>query len=168
MSTASIIAFPRRALRAAPRLLKAGITFPVRYPRLRSLRAAYRRGSANGARDLPYEEADPVIVETGRTLYVAGQTARDAQGNVVCKGDAAGQTRQVLENMKRVIEGAGGRMEDVAKTTVYITDIKYREAVGQVRQEYFKSDRPASTLLVVAGLADPAFLVEIEAIVPLP
>jgi len=109
-----------------------------------------------------------VIVETGRTLYVAGQTARDAQGNVVCKGDAAGQTRQVLENMKRVIEGAGGRMEDVAKTTVYITDIKYREAVGQVRQEYFKSDRPASTLLVVAGLADPAFLVEIEAIVPLP
>ena len=109
-----------------------------------------------------------VIVETGRTLYVAGQTARDAQGNIVCKGDAAGQTRQVLENMKRVIEGAGGRMEDVAKTTVYITDIKYRETVGQVRQEYFKTDRPANTLLVVSALADPAFLVEIEAIVPLP
>lgn len=109
-----------------------------------------------------------VIAETGRTLYVAGQTARDAQGNIVCKGDAAGQTRQVLENMRRVIEGAGGRMEDVAKTTVYITDIKYRDAVGQVRQEYFKTDRPANTLLVVAGLADPAFLVEIEAIVPLP
>src|SRR5688572_26897120 len=54
-----------------------------------------------------------VIVEAGRTLYVAGQTARDAQGNIVCKDDAAGQTRQVLENMKRVIEGAGGRMEDV-------------------------------------------------------
>lgn len=109
-----------------------------------------------------------VIVETGRTLYVAGQTARDAQGNVVCKGDPAGQTRQVLENMKRVIEGAGGRMEDVAKTTVYITDIKYREAVGRVRQEFFKGDAPANTLLVVSALADPAFLVEIEAIVPLP
>ena len=109
-----------------------------------------------------------VIVETGRTLYVAGQTARDAQGNIVCKGDAEGQTRQVLENMKKVIEGAGGRMEDVAKTTVFITDIKYREAVGRVRQEFFKGDRPANTLLVVAGLADPAFLVEIEAIVPLP
>ena len=109
-----------------------------------------------------------VIVETGRTLYVAGQTSRDAQGNIVCKGDAAGQTRQVLENMKRVIEGAGGRIEDVAKTTVFITDINHREAVGRVRQEYFKGDRPANTLLVVAGLADPAFLVEIEAIVPLP
>ena len=109
-----------------------------------------------------------VIVEAGRTLYVAGQTSRDTQGNIVCKGDAAGQTRQTLENMKKVIEGAGGRMEDVAKTTVFITDIKYREAVGRVRQEFFKGEPPANTLLVVAGLADPAFLVEIEAIVPLP
>lgn len=109
-----------------------------------------------------------IIVEAGKTLYVAGQTARDAQGNVVCKGDAAGQTRQVLENMKKVIEGAGGRMEDVAKTTVYITDIKHREAVGRVRQEFFKGDPPANTLLVISALADPAFLVEIEAIVPLP
>ena len=109
-----------------------------------------------------------VIVEAGRTLYVAGQTSRDAQGNVVCKGDAAGQTRQLLENMKKVVEGAGGRMEDVAKTTVFITDIKYREPVGRVRQEFFKGDPPTNTLLVVAGLADPAFLVEIEAIVPLP
>lgn len=109
-----------------------------------------------------------VIVEAGRTLYVAGQTPRDTQGNIVCKGDAAGQTRQTLENMKKVIEGAGGRMEDVAKTTVFITDIKNREAVGRVRQEFFAGEPPANTLLVVAGLADPAFLVEIEAIVPLP
>ena len=109
-----------------------------------------------------------IIVEAGKTLYVAGQTSRDAQGNVVCKGDAAGQTRQLLENMKKVIEGAGGRMEDVAKTTVFITDIKYREAVGRVRQEFFKGEPSANTLLVISALADPAFLVEIEAIVPLP
>jgi enamine deaminase RidA (YjgF/YER057c/UK114 family) len=109
-----------------------------------------------------------IIVEARRTLYVAGQTSRDAQGKVVCKGDAAGQTRQVLENMKKVIEGAGGRMEDVVKTTVYITDIRHREAVGRVRQEFFKGDAPANTLLVISGLADPDFLVEIEAIVPLP
>jgi enamine deaminase RidA (YjgF/YER057c/UK114 family) len=70
--------------------------------------------------------------------------------------------------MKKVIEGAGGRMEDVAKTTVFITDIKHREAVGRVRQEFFKGDPPANTLLVISSLADPAFLVEIEAIVPLP
>ena len=109
-----------------------------------------------------------VIVEAGRLLFVAGQTSRDAQGNVVHKGDAAGQARQVLENMKKVVEGAGGRMEDVAKLTVFITDIKHREPVGRVRQEFFKGDPPASTLLVVAGLADPDFVVEIEAVVPLP
>jgi reactive intermediate/imine deaminase len=109
-----------------------------------------------------------VIVESGRTLYVAGQIACDAQGKVVCKGDAAGQTRQLLENMKQVVEGAGGRMDDVAKTTVFITDIKYREAVSRVRKEFFKGEPPASTLVVVAGLADAEVLVEIEAIVPLP
>jgi enamine deaminase RidA (YjgF/YER057c/UK114 family) len=109
-----------------------------------------------------------VIVEAGRLLFVAGQTARDKGGNIVCKGDAAGQARQILENMRKVVEGAGGQMDDVAKLTVFITDIRYREAVGRVRQEFFRSDPPASTLLVVAGLADPEFLVEIEAIVPLP
>jgi len=109
-----------------------------------------------------------VIVESGGTRDVAGQIACDAQGKVVCKGDAAGQTRQLLENMKQVIEGAGGRMDDVAKTTVFITDIKYREAVSRVRKEFFKGEPPASTLVVVAGLADAEVLVEIEAIVPLP
>ena len=109
-----------------------------------------------------------VIVEAGRTLYVAGQTPRDKEGNIVCKGDAAGQTRQVLENMKKVVEGAGGRMEDVAKTTSIITDIKSREAIRQVRKEYFGEDPPANTLVVVTSLADPDFLVEIEAVVPLP
>lgn len=109
-----------------------------------------------------------IIVEAGKMLYVAGQTPRDADGNVVCKGDVAGQTRQALENMKKIIEGAGGRMEDVSKTTVFITDIKSREAVTRVRKECFKGDPPANTLLVVSGLADPDFLVEIEAIAPLP
>ena len=108
-----------------------------------------------------------IIVEAGRTLYVAGQTSRDRQGNIVCRNDAAGQTRQALENMKKVIEGAGGRMEDVAKTTVFITDLKYRDEVGRVRKEFFRGEPPANTLLVISGLADPAFLVEIEAIVPL-
>lgn len=108
-----------------------------------------------------------VIVEAGRTLYVAGQTPRDVEGNIVCQGDATDQTRQVLENMKRVIEAAGGRMEDVAKTTVYITDLANREAVGQVRKEYFPGEAPANTLVVISSLADPEFLVEIEAIVPL-
>ncbi len=112
--------------------------------------------------------AHGVIVEAAKTLYVAGQTPRDVEGNIVCKGDPAGQTRQVLANMKNVIADAGGRMEDVAKTTVYITDIANREAIGQARKEFFENDPPANTLVVISSLADPDFLVEIEAIVPLP
>ena len=114
----------------------------------------------------PYSHG--VIVETGRTLYVAGQTPRDVEGNIVCKGDPEGQARQVMENMKKVIETAGGRMADVAKTTVFITDLANRVAVGRVRKEFFPGDPPASTLVVISSLADPEFLVEIEAIVPLP
>ncbi len=83
-----------------------------------------------------------VIIEAGKTLYVAGQTPRDVGGNIVCKSDPAGQTRQVLENMKMVIDAGGGRMEDVAKTTVYITHLANREAVGRVRKEYFDGDPP--------------------------
>ena len=109
-----------------------------------------------------------VIVEAGRMLYVAGQTPRDVEGNIVCKGDPTGQTRKVLENMKQVIETAGGRLEDVAKTTVYITNYAIREAVARVRKEFFPGDPPANTLVVISSLADPEFLVEIEAIVPLP
>ena len=109
-----------------------------------------------------------VLVEAGQTLYVAGQASRDVEGNIVCKGDPTCQTRQVLENMKKVIETAGGRLEDVAKTTVYITNYANREAVAQVRKEFFPGDPPANTLVVISSLADPDFLVEIEAIVPLP
>lgn len=79
MSRASIIALPRRALRAAPRLLKAGLRFPVRYARLKSLRRAYRLGSANPERDLPFEDADPVIVDTGRALRQQLLAANDGK-----------------------------------------------------------------------------------------
>ncbi len=109
-----------------------------------------------------------VIVEAAKTLYVAGQTSRDVEGNIVFKGDPAGQTRQVLTNMKNVIAEAGGKMADIAKTTVYITNLADREAVGQARREFFEGAPPANTLVVISSLADPAFLVEIEAIVPLP
>ncbi len=86
-----------------------------------------------------------IIVEAGRTLYVAGQTPRDKEGNIVCVGDSAGQTRQVLENLRAVVEGAGGRMEDIAKTTVYITNVDDRAAVRQTMpklvKEYIKTGK---------------------------
>jgi 2-iminobutanoate/2-iminopropanoate deaminase len=107
------------------------------------------------------------IIASGRMLFVAGQVALDEQGVLVGKGDAAAQARQVLTNMQRVIESAGGRMADVARSTVYLTSLDYRAEVASVRNEFFPHPPPVNTLLVVSSLADPDFLVEIDAIVPL-
>ncbi|HBK78312.1 MAG TPA: hypothetical protein DDZ83_01275 [Nitrospinae bacterium] len=109
-----------------------------------------------------------VIVEAGRTLYVAGQVPLDENGNVASPGDAGGQTRQALENMRRVVEEAGGNMSDIAKTTFFVTSLDARGPVGEARKEFFGDDPPANTFLVISSLANPEFLVEIEAIVPLP
>lgn len=107
------------------------------------------------------------IIAAGRILFVAGQVALDEEGRFVGRGDAAAQARQVLTNLKRVIEGAGGSMANVARTTVYLTHLDDRGPVGNVRAEFFPAPAPANTLLVVTSLAQPEFLVEIDAIVPL-
>jgi enamine deaminase RidA (YjgF/YER057c/UK114 family) len=107
------------------------------------------------------------IVVSGRTLFVAGQVALDENGDLVGGNDAAAQTRQVLINLQRVIESAGANMGDVARTTVYLTRLEDRAPVAGVRAEFFPSPPPANTLLVVSSLAQPEFLVEIDAIVPL-
>jgi reactive intermediate/imine deaminase len=107
------------------------------------------------------------IVTTGRLLFVAGQVALDQEGNLVGEGDAAAQARQVLTNLKSVVEEAGGRMDDVARTTLYLTRLEDRGPVAEVRKEFFPAPAPANTLLVVASLAAPEFLVEIDAIVAL-
>ncbi|MGH8926917.1 MAG: RidA family protein [Acidimicrobiia bacterium] len=110
-----------------------------------------------------------VVVEgAGRILYVAGQVAFDESGELVGPGDPAAQAEQALTNLARVVEAAGGRMEDVAKTMVFLVDLDHRGPVGEVRSRFFPTDPPANTLLVVSSLARPDLLVEIEAVVPLP
>src|SRR5215216_8147375 len=103
-------------------------------------------------------------VKAGNTVYIAGMTAVTESGEIVGRGDPAAQTRQVLENMRLALQAAGADFGNVVKLTVFITDPRFRESVGQVRSDYFRDPKPASTLVVCAGLADPAFLVEIEAI----
>ncbi len=102
----------------------------------------------------------------GKEVYLAGQLARDAQGNLVGTGDILAQTRQVFENIKKCLEAVGASFDNVVKINVYLTDIdKQLAAVGKVRQEYFVSEPVPSTTVGVSRLADPDALVEIEAIV---
>ena len=101
-------------------------------------------------------------------LFISGLLGVDADGNLVGGDDVAAQTRQILENMKRVLTAAGAGFGDVLRVTVYLTDVTDRTRINPVRKEYFGSSRPASTLIQVAALAAPGAKVEIEAVVGLP
>jgi enamine deaminase RidA (YjgF/YER057c/UK114 family) len=105
-----------------------------------------------------------ILTEGGKVLFIAGQTASDKDGNVVGKGDIKAQTRQVFQNIKSVLEAAGGSFDNVVMTTTYITDRKYREGYNEVRRDIYKQDPPTSTLVIVSGLANPDYLIEIASI----
>jgi 2-iminobutanoate/2-iminopropanoate deaminase len=105
------------------------------------------------------------VVKVGNTVYIAGQVSAGPDGSVVGKSDAEAQVRQVWRNIETAVKSVGGTLQNVVKTTTYVTNIQHAAAVRQVRNELFRaSNPPTSTLLVVAGLASPDYMVEIEAI----
>ncbi|HSR10675.1 MAG TPA: RidA family protein [Thermodesulfobacteriota bacterium] len=105
-----------------------------------------------------------VIAEGRRHLFISGMTARNEKGEVVGKGDMKAQTRQVLENMKKVLDQAGATFDNIVKVTVFITDMRNFSQVHEARAEYFKKDFPASTLVQVSSLVSPELMIEIEAV----
>jgi enamine deaminase RidA (YjgF/YER057c/UK114 family) len=105
------------------------------------------------------------VVKVGNTVYIAGQVSAGPDGQVVGKGDPEAQVRQVWRNIEAAVKAVGGTLQNVVKTTTYVTNIQYAGAVRRVREELFQSfSPPTSTLLVVAALASPDYMVEIEAI----
>ena len=107
-------------------------------------------------------------VRWGDLLFVSGIAPLDAEGRLVGGDDAVEQTRQIFENMKRILAAAGAGFADVLRVTVYLTDIADRARINPVRQEYFGKTRPASTLIEVSAFVVPGMKVEIEAVVGLP
>jgi enamine deaminase RidA (YjgF/YER057c/UK114 family) len=104
----------------------------------------------------------------GRVLHVSGHVSQDVDGHTVGQGDIEMQTRQVLENIRDVLNSVGGTMDDIAKVTVFVTDVAGIDKVHQVRAEFFHPPYPASTLVQVAQLIDPDWLIEIEAVAVIP
>ena len=96
-------------------------------------------------------------------VYVSGTLAFDKDNNVAHVGDAEGQTRQVLETIKSVIETAGGTMEDVTMNHIFLTDWANYQAINKVYAEYFPGEKPAR-YCILCGLVRPDFLVEIASV----
>lgn len=104
-----------------------------------------------------------VVPGSGRTVYTSGVLGRDANGQLVDKSDVAAQSRQCLENIRRIIEAAGGTLQDLVKLTVFVSHPKHYEAMNAVRKEVLAGVAFTSTA-VVAQMIDPHGLVEMEAV----
>ncbi|TFV61296.1 RidA family protein [Geodermatophilus sp. DF01-2] len=102
------------------------------------------------------------VVVHGDMAWVSGTTAT-VDGEVVHPGDAAAQTRQALANLAAALERVGFSVADVVRTRLFVTDISRWEDVGRAHGEVFGDVRPATSMVQVAALIDPAMLVEIEA-----
>ena len=100
----------------------------------------------------------------GDLIFVAGQHAGTGDGGIGGDGTIGSQAAIALGKIKSLIEAAGGMMADVAKLTVYVTDINGRAEIGEARRKFFSGDFPCSTLVEISALAQPGLLVEIEAI----
>ena len=97
-------------------------------------------------------------------LFLAGQVSYGKDGTPMHKGDFKAQARECFECLKRLVEAAGGSVQNIVKINTYITDIANRPAYREARKEVFGDHEPASTMVQISALADPAYLVEIEAI----
>ena len=104
-------------------------------------------------------------IRVGDMLYVSGHVGTDANGNIAEGAEA--QSRQVMANIRAVIEAAGGRMEDVCKITCFLTNMDDYAAYAKVRLETWPENPPASSTVGVSALVRPELVVEVEAIVKL-
>jgi enamine deaminase RidA (YjgF/YER057c/UK114 family) len=103
------------------------------------------------------------------TVYIRGQVGQDLDtAESVGIGDPTAQAEQAMENIATLLGEAGSRLEDVCRITIYLTDIRFREAVYRVVGRHLKGVFPVSTGLVVDALARPEWLVEIEATAVIP
>ena len=121
-----------------------------------------RRVSSPAVPEPPPQTWSNALV-VGNQVFVAGMTARS--GAEVIGGDSMyGQTKAIFVKIRHLMEAAGGRMDDIVKVVIFVTDIKRREEVWKARREVFSGDFPVSTLVEVRALATPELLVEVEAI----
>ena len=112
--------------------------------------------------------SNAALADPGRHYFISGQVAIDAEGHLVGRGDIRLQTRQVLHNIQAALEPVGGALEDIACINVFLVNMEHLQAVHEVRAQFWSDHYPASTLVQVAGLVHPDYLIEINATAIIP
>ncbi|WP_309893293.1 RidA family protein [Archangium sp.] len=102
-------------------------------------------------------------VRVGPFVFISGTTSTDTSGRLTGEGDAYAQTVQILRNIQSALEAVGAELKHVVRTRLYVTDISRWDEVGRAHGEVFGTIRPATSMVEVKRLIDPAMLVEIEA-----
>ena len=104
------------------------------------------------------------VTGSGKTIYVAGQLARDAAGNIVGPGDMRAQMEQTFRNLDTCLKAAGASWADVVKTNTFVTNYEEFAKCSDIRMRYLGVATPTSTTVGVTRLAGPDFMIEIEAV----
>lgn len=108
----------------------------------------------------PYSQCTRV----GDLVFISGQVAWDATGQLVGRDDVVAQARRCFEGVRALVTAAGGTMDDVVKVSMFLTRISDAAALRGVREEFFRAPYPAWTTVAVAALVQPELLIEVEAI----
>jgi enamine deaminase RidA (YjgF/YER057c/UK114 family) len=109
------------------------------------------------------------VVARGTMVFLRGQVGQDLDtAKSVGLGDPAAQTHQVMKNIRQLLDESGARMDHICRIVVYLTDIRYRDAVYRTMGDYMKGVHAVSTGIVVSALARPEWVVEIEATAVIP
>ncbi len=109
------------------------------------------------------------VVKDGKTVYVAGQVARNSEGKTVGVGDFSAQAEQVFKNIQGALESVGSDMSRIMKLNVFMTHREDIPAYRVARPKFVPDDAlPVSTLILCSGLADPDFRIEVEVIATIP
>jgi reactive intermediate/imine deaminase len=119
----------------------------------------------------PHGYSQAAVIDLGncRMVIISGQVALDAKGNLVGKDDIEKQTEQVFTNIKNIVEGTGGAMDNIVKLGFFTTDVSKIQAVRNVRDKFINTQKPpASTLVQVSKLFRDDILIEIEATAIIP
>jgi len=120
--------------------------------------------AAPGVYDPPMYAQAVKVEDVQVLLFIAGQVDYHSIGSCAHPGDFKAQARGALSALKAQIEAGGGTLANIVKVTTYITDMRYRAEYGPIRSEFFGPKMPPHTLVGVASLAAPEYLIEIEAI----